>query len=71
MIKMSYSSTEESQIFPNSPNNKVRFRLLKTIVPIVDEIPTEGKTTAKRRCLWTMLAFPAKDKLLFAYTMLM
>ena len=64
------SSTEESQTFPSSPNN-VRFRLLETIVPIVDEIPTEGKTTAKRCCQWTMLAFPSKDKLLCTYTMFM
>ena len=34
-----FSSTEESQTFPSSPNNKVRFRVPKTIVPIVDEIP--------------------------------
>ena len=64
------SSTEESQTFPISPNN-VRFTLLETIVPIVDEIPTEGKTTAKRWCQWTVLAFPAKDKLLCTYTMLL
>ena len=35
------------------------------------EMPTEGKTTAKRCGVWIMLAFPAKDKLLFTYTQLM